>query len=33
MLCGGGLINPALFLSIPDVQGVVKRAIARGAGV
>ncbi|PJI53893.1 hypothetical protein CTI14_22150, partial [Methylobacterium radiotolerans] len=30
---GGGLINHDLFLSNPDVQGVVKRAIARGAGV
>jgi esterase/lipase superfamily enzyme len=30
---GGGLINHDLFLSNPEVQGVVKRAIARGAGV
>jgi esterase/lipase superfamily enzyme len=29
----GGLINHDLFLSNPEVQGVVKRAIARGAGV
>ena len=29
---GGGLINHDLFLSNPDVQGVVKRAVARGAG-
>ncbi|GJD37496.1 alpha/beta hydrolase [Methylobacterium aerolatum] len=28
----GGLINHDLFLSNPEVQGVVKRAIARGAG-
>ncbi|MBB3901321.1 esterase/lipase superfamily enzyme [Methylobacterium brachythecii] len=27
---GGGLINHDLFLSNPDVQGVVKRAISRG---
>ncbi|KST57307.1 hypothetical protein AO398_25245 [Methylobacterium sp. GXS13] len=30
---GGGLINHDLFLSNPEVQAVVKRAIARGAGV
>lgn len=30
---GGGLINHDLFLSNAEVQGVVKRAIARGAGV
>ncbi|MGC5781713.1 alpha/beta hydrolase [Methylobacterium sp. NFXW15] len=29
----GGLINHDLFLSNPEVQGVVKRAIARGTGV
>ena len=29
---GGGLINHDLFLSNPEVQGVVKRAISRGAG-
>lgn len=29
---GGGLINHDLFLSNPDVQGVVKRAIARASG-
>ncbi|MDP4026526.1 alpha/beta hydrolase [Methylobacterium sp. NEAU 140] len=30
---GGGLINHDLFLSNPEVQAVVKRAISRGAGV
>lgn len=30
---GGGLINHDLFLSNPEVQGVVKRAISRAAGV
>jgi esterase/lipase superfamily enzyme len=29
---GGGLINHDLFLSNPDVQGVVKRAIGRASG-
>lgn len=29
---GGGLINHDLFLSNPEVQGVVKRAIGRAAG-
>lgn len=29
---GGGLINHDLFLSNPEVQGVVKRAIGRGGG-
>ena len=29
---GGGLINHDLILSNPEVQGVVKRAIARSAG-
>lgn len=29
---GGGLINHDLFLSSPDVQGVVKRAISRAGG-
>ena len=29
---GGGLINHDLFLSNPEVQGVVKRAISRGGG-
>ncbi|GJE57815.1 alpha/beta hydrolase [Methylobacterium sp. WL9] len=29
---GGGLINHDLFLSNPEVQGVVKRAISRGSG-
>ncbi|WP_375464441.1 alpha/beta hydrolase [uncultured Methylobacterium sp.] len=29
---GGGLINHDLFLSNPEVQGVVRRAVARGAG-
>mgnify|MGYP002652696754 CR=1 FL=1 len=29
---GGGLINHDLFLSNPEVQGVIKRAVARAAG-
>ncbi len=29
---GGGLINHDLFLSNPEVQGVVKRAISRAGG-